>query len=349
MPDETLEYDKTIEVACITEKGLGFGEGSISVNKRIESGELSADELRTGIDIIKNADGVFVSVDADADDDGCGDGRQAARVFRINKETGLTEEFNASRRRAKVFGGGLVVASSMWRAINGPAQHQETVYGDRAYIADKLEKLHISFGAHTDSHASGDNCGCGAIDKYPLITQNILTHRSSIEATLQVLYGDSYEENKEFIDKVFATYDVVVDDENYFSNAAGSKTMGLIEESGAVVKELADHHLEAYVVLNDIDGTTLDQRALDIKFSQAGIRSELQVFVVDIWRGRMYSDAMAQLAAEVIPETNFEEARATAYADFLIRTLAVSSTLTAGDQPVLARMQPTKSDFSLAA
>jgi hypothetical protein len=63
----------------------------------------------------------------------------------------------------------------------------------------------------------------------------------------------------------------------------------------------------------------------------------------------MYADAVAQIAVENIPNIDFEEARKKAYADFLIRTLAVSATLTAGDQPVLARMRAGHADFALAA
>jgi hypothetical protein len=147
MPQDTLEREQTHEVVCITENGLGFGEGTISVEQRINNGEMSQDDLQTGAEIIANDPEIFVATDIDAIDDGCGDGRQAARVFRIlDEKTGEMEEFNKSRRRAKLFGGGLVVASSMWRAISGPTQHQETVLGDRQFIADKLSELNIEYG-----------------------------------------------------------------------------------------------------------------------------------------------------------------------------------------------------------
>jgi hypothetical protein len=311
---------------------------------------MSQEDLRVGADIITNDPEVFSQTDIDAVDDGCGDGRQAARTFRIvDTKTGEMEEFNKSRRRAKLFGGGLVVASSMWRAISGPTQRNETVLGDRQFIAAKLTELDIQYGAHTDNHAQGNACGCGAIDQYPKITANALKYRASIEKTLVALYGDSYAENISAIESVFSTYEALQDDVTYFSNADGNTTMDLIKNDGAVVKELSDDHLEAYVVLNDVEGTTFDQRKFDAKLNKAGVTSEPQAFVVDIWRGRMYADAAARIAAENIPDIDFEEARKTAYADFLIRTLAVSSTLTAGNQPVLARMRPGHTDFALAA
>lgn len=350
MTYDTLEREQTHEVVQLVENGLGFGEGSISVEQRMRSGDMLWDELQAGKNIIMNDPEVFAKIDSDASDDGCGDGRQAARIFRIiDEKTGEMQEFNKSRRRAKLFGGGLVVASSMWRAISGPTRNQETVLGDRQFIAGKLSELDIQYGAHTDNHAKGEACGCGAIDKYPEITANALKYRSNIEATLQALYGDSYEESISAIESVFATYQAIYDDETYFSNAAGQTTMDLIKRDGAVVKELSDQHLEAYVVLNDIEGTTFDQRRFDTKLKDAGVDSEPQAFVIDIWRGRMYADAAAQIAAENILGVDVEEARKKAYADFLIRTLAVSATLTAGDQPVLARMRAGHADFALAA
>jgi hypothetical protein len=350
MPYDTLEREQQYEVVCLAENGLGFGEGSISVEQRIGNCELSREDLKVGVDIITNDPEVFSKIDSDASDDGCGDGRQAARIFRIiDEKTGEMEEFNKSRRRAKLFGGGLVVASSMWRVISGPTHHQETVLGDRQFISEKLSQLDIQYGAHTDNNAKGEASGCGAIDQYPKITMNALKYRSSIEATLRALYGESYEENMPAIESVFATYQAISDDETYFSNAAGKTTMDLIKQDGAVVKELSNQHLEAYVILNDIEGTTFDQRKFDAKLQKAGVTSEPQAFVIDTWRGRMYADAAAQIAVENIPGVDYEEARKKAYADFLIRTLAVSATLTAGDQPVHARMRAGHTDFALAA
>jgi hypothetical protein len=63
----------------------------------------------------------------------------------------------------------------------------------------------------------------------------------------------------------------------------------------------------------------------------------------------MYADVIAKMATENLPNIDFEDARKKAYADFLIRTLGVSATLTAGDQPVYARMRAGHEDFALAA
>lgn len=343
---------ESTRVFPLAPEGLGYGEGSISVVSQLESGELSAEALQTGGEIIMNDPDVFVPVDADANDDGCGDGRPTARVFRlIDTASGKVKEFfNKSRRRAKVFGGGLVVASSMWRSIAGEPDSGETVLGDRAFIAGELRKRGIAFGAHTDNHAEGEACGCGAIDKYPEITRNAVTRKDQITTVLRGLYGEAeFARHEAAIENVFGRYAVLGENDKYFSNASGRQSMELLLEEGAIIKELEDKHLEDFIVVNDVEGTTFDQRVFDQKMKERGVKGTAQAFVVDTWRGRMYADSVADIAREHLKDVNVELVGQEAYADFLIRTLAVAGTLTKNDQPVYGRVSSSKQDFALAA
>lgn len=345
------EHEQESEIQILAPNGLGFGEGTISTEAQITRGELSREAINVGLEIITNHPEVFVKVDADAHDDGCGDGRPAAKVFRlIDGATGkVTEYFKKSRRRAKVFGGGLIAASSMWRTISGNPQNGETVLGDRTFIAEKLKERGIEFGAHTDSHAKDEICGCGAIDKYPLITANAVKYKENIVGVLKALYGETYQDNEDAITTAFKTYGSLSQQEGYFSNASGRATMDLILGEGAIVKELDKDHLEDFIVVNDVEGTTFDQRTLDRLLKERGISEEAQAFVVDTWRGRMYADAVADIAAENLTDADMQQVRKIAYADFLIRTLAVSATLTQNDLPVVGRTSSQKRHFALAA
>src|SRR5687768_18521400 len=73
------EQSREIEIVDLAPDGLGYGEGSISVQAQLEDPEksgLTPEVLRVGAEIIKS--GVaFVEVDKDANGDGCGDGRPA--------------------------------------------------------------------------------------------------------------------------------------------------------------------------------------------------------------------------------------------------------------------------------
>lgn len=262
----------------------------------------------------------------------------------------IREDYSKSRRRAKVFGGGLIVASSMRRVLTGQPTNNETVYNDREQAAELLKARGIEFGAHTDSSANGDTCGCGAIDKYPAITANVVKYRSDITATLKALYGDTFEENQSAIETVFDFYETLVSNHpEYFNDASGKKTMELIEDSGSVIKVLTDEHKEGLIVANDIDGTTFDQREFDrILKEQLGEDSaQIQVFTFDAWRGRMYAEAVVD-SFGIEDENDRMQAERVAYADFLIRsTLAVAATLTPGDQPVIGRMYSEKHNVSL--
>lgn len=352
---ENLELLKTheeeavnAEIIVIAPKGLGFGEGKISTAAQLESGELTEKGLAIAHEIITTrADSVFVTISSEIADDGCGDGRPAVDTWVVDDE-GNEIHYNKSYPRAKVFGGGLVVASSMWRAVSGAPHDGNTLLGDREFIAGQLSARGLDYGGHCDEHAEGTACGCGAIDKYPDISNNIVRYRSQISTTLQALYGASYEAALPAVSRAFAVYEDLADDGVYFSNAAGKDTMDLMTKDGAVIKKLAGGHQEDVIVLNDIEGDTFDQVAFDELIRDGGVQETVQAFVVDVWRGRMYAEAIANIAQSNGVEGDRTELAQTAYADFLIRTLAVAATLTNGDLPVYARRRVGQQDFALA-
>lgn len=141
---------RSSEVVVVAKNGMGYGEGAISTADQLKTGELTEQALAVAMEIVQERSEVFCDVDADANDDGCGDGRPAAKVFRYLKRHGKTivEEYKKSRRRAKLFGGGLPVASSMWRVLQGLPPPAESVLQDRIAMADDLTSLGIAF-AHT--------------------------------------------------------------------------------------------------------------------------------------------------------------------------------------------------------
>jgi len=342
MPEK--ERTERYEVKVIAPEGLGFGEGSISVEEQVKSGESDRSAIRAAIELVRTDQDVFVPVDSEADDDGCGDGRTCGKmIYRmLDPITKQIQVFKRSLRRAKLFGGGLIASSSMWRAVEGAPTRGQTLDGDRRFMAEQLKSHGVNFGAHTDEHAEGDKCGCGAIDRYDDITRNVNVYRPQIMQTLRLLYGDDYAENEGAINDVFDMYSQLQDE--YLGDVTGRDTMDFIESEGAVVKQLEGKHLEDMVVLNDVEGTTLDQALLRQKLADQGLSPNIQAFVVDVWRGRMYADLVADVASErgIDRDVAFQRA----YADFLIRTLAVSATLTKGDQPVISRS--LKTDMALA-
>ena len=95
--------------------------------------------------------------------------------------------------------------------------------------------------------------------------------------------------------------------------------VGEIIDSGKIVKELTGKHLEMYIVLNDVEGYTVNQ---ELVREVSG--DQVQVFAVDVWR-------LKELAAELYEQP---EEQALALKSMLVYTLAVAATLTKGDLPV---------------
>ena len=332
MPTSEQETLHDFEMQTIAPQGLGYGEGMISAADRASSPEhpVSWEQLAQAVEVLigRKAD---ITVPVEEADDGCGDGRPTDLILQKDPETGEIISYNKSRKRAKIFGGGLQVAASMWRAIAGEALSGETCLGDRTFIAGELKRRGMQYGAHTDNHAHGDNCGCGAIDKYTLSTKMSGKYREQITGTLGALI-DNPAENAG-VQQAFRTREHISDDAEYMSNATGRATMDFILDDGAVVKELGNEHLEAIAIFNDEPGTTIDQEKVAELLRAAGLPDTIQVFVVDLWRGYEYAETIADVAAE--HGYDREAARETARADFLINQLSVAATLTKGDLPVI--------------
>lgn len=334
----TAEIEQqTTMVELLAPNGLGFGKGGISVKTQLETGILTPEAPGHIHEVIMHDPALFKPVEVA--DDGCGDGRPWTKIIQAITNLHGDQEIRSYKRsllRAKVFGGGLVAGASMLRAIVGAPHENETVADDRQIIAEQFAAREFAHGAHTDNHATGTHCGCGAIDKYPEITANALYFREQIKSVLGVIYGETFDDNKEAIEQVFSVYESLADNTTYFAGTTGEQSMSRILASGAVVKELYGHHVEDTIIINDVEGTTLDQQYYTqiVKDRCAEKPETVQAFTVDTWRGRIIADTVAKIAIEIDPTIDEAAARNRALADFLIRTLAVAGTLTAGDLPV---------------
>lgn len=303
------EQSIDVEVTLIASSGLGFGEGSISYEAR--KAELGAEVMDKGLEAAQSPEILQeVSRDKDGkilDDDGCGDGRNVGRIFE-----GATERFK-SLSRAKVFGGGVTMATAAAIGLGRATKNLRNAFSDGlSQLRDKM----IGFGAHTDTHAHDGNCGCGAIDKAPRIIQNTVNFREEITGAIDALGID-----KTGLDEVFTefmSYAADMDATSY----TGSSVMEEVVENGKVVKELDDNHKEGIVVLNTVEGYTVNQEKV-----REATDGEVQAFAVDVWRlqeiaGRLHADES-------------EEVRHKAFLSELVYTLATAATLTKGDLPVV--------------
>jgi hypothetical protein len=138
---------ETAAVILFAERGFGYGEGGIGVQARLAEGSLTQRSLDAADAIIRTDPSIFVKIAHHIQDDGCGDGRRAVATWATDGH-GNAVHFNKSYPRAKLFGGGLVVSSSMWRSIAGMPMGANTVLGDRMFIANELKTRGVPYGGH---------------------------------------------------------------------------------------------------------------------------------------------------------------------------------------------------------
>jgi hypothetical protein len=316
------QHRPQINVLRLAENGLGYGEGNIGVQTRIESDEdlLRPEDLNTVREAIYSGD-TLVPVDKDdsgktLDDDGCGDGRGVGLIEKAG------QVLKRSLNRAKVFGGSVTMTVAA-RIGTGEARenNQEELFNT---ASDQLDGSEIDYGAHNSDHCGEGESGCGVIDKFADHLSNAEKYRKQISrSAFEVLRATGFNKDKDERE-VGAMIDDSLDNfreyNHQFEPAKGSSIFKSIKDRFKVVKELFGDHKEIGIVINMVDGHTVDQELI-----RKRTEDRAQVFVVDAWR---MLDVIARNKS--IPEDKKEQA----FISELIYSLAVSATLTKGDLPV---------------
>lgn len=303
---ELQELD--LSVVRLTDK-LGYGdEGGISHERR--KNNLTNPDILNDVESVIQSNEILVPVDRDKngqmlDDDGCGDGRGWRKVF------DSVRTYSKSLNRSKVFGGGLTmgVASAIGLGKFAGKNLNQLYKSTKDRFKDKM----IGYGAHTDIHAHGESCGCGAIDKAPAVVNNAVKYEAEIRGSIEALGVDT-----NGLDEVFDNYreySKAIQGQSY----SGKEVADDVLEDGKIVKELDDDHKEMYIILNMVENFTVNQQLI-----REVSNGEVQVFAVDVWR-------MQKLVARLYDDPDEQKQ---AFLSQLVHTLAVGATLTAGDLPV---------------
>ena len=308
--ERTYEMDRPKFDVTKVREGFEFGHGKISgvaANKEVLK--------QVEYNIYNNPD-ILVAIDKDDSgeaikDDGCGDGRGVLTIFSYE------ETFHKSLNRPKVFGGASVMAVACAIGLGEAGTLALNPLFER--IIKELDEKNINFGAHTDEHAHGKNCGCGAIDRAPEILFATLKYEMPIRGVLTIL---STALELTDLNEVYGNFRGYIQDLAQQPEYSGKQVMDTILENNRtrVVKQLGDDHKECRIVLNTVRGYTVNQQLIrDVT------NGEAQIFAVDVWR-------MQDIAVSLYPDQ--PELQAKAFLSELIYTLATAAVLTKGDLPI---------------
>lgn len=304
------ERDRNVPDLTITKvsDGLGFGEGTISRHEL---------EGEVGDGAFAQAEAAIVSQDilvpigevegVPVEDDGCGDGREVAVVFKGS------EVKQHSLDRYKVFGGGVAMtaATRIGLGLARGRSLEQTMYD----AMDQMDDAEVDYGAHTADHVKNPDTdsGCGAIDNAPAEVEYVAAHPDKIREGIAALGADATGLD-DILDN-FAAYAAEVKDQPY----AGRTVIDEVVRRGKVVKQLRGSHKEGDLVISDVEGFTVNQ-----KLVRDATGGKLDVFVTDKPR-------LVEIADKQYTEA---ETKQRALLSELVFTLAVSAVLTPGDQHI---------------
>ncbi|HWT55948.1 MAG TPA: cadmium-containing carbonic anhydrase [Candidatus Microsaccharimonas sp.] len=236
-----------------------IGEGSINPYARIANGEISHDQLNALVTALQS-DELYVDIDPEMIPNSCVDGRGDELVGP-----------NAAGGTFSLVMGDALTTQSYRRPGEQAPVHARRMFGALARLDKKI-------GGHDDTHAQGDNCGCGADDKLdsedpavPSILEYITRRGEDIRTLLNGL-------NIQISDELHAK---IMDntqqlrDEHYATNGAELR-QATIDEGGRVVT-LPGKHVEAVLNVQTQAGKTLDRQKLHEMFDGA-----LDAFNLDV-------------------------------------------------------------------
>ncbi|MDB5164476.1 MAG: Carbonic anhydrase, cadmium-binding protein [Candidatus Saccharibacteria bacterium] len=301
------ELERPMFVVTRISHGFEFGTGEISA--RDEDPEV----LGIVDDTIHNNPGILVPIDHDdngepIDDDGCGDGRGVAAVFSLGKV------YKRSLNRPKVFGASPAMAAAI--LVGTGKTHNQQLNDVFSVAISELENAGLNFGAHTDEHASGKKCGCGAIDRAPEAYMAAVKYEEPIRNVIASLGVDMTEIDTVYKNMRAYVREVIPTQTDY----SGKQVVDEIVQEAKVVKQLAGEHKERRIVLNQIPGYTVNQKLIrDVTNNRA------QIFAVDTWRLQEIADRLAGDDEQLAQQALLSE---------LVYTLAIAAVLTKGDLPV---------------
>ncbi|MBI5906825.1 hypothetical protein HY857_02115 [Candidatus Saccharibacteria bacterium] len=170
---------------------------------------------------------------------------------------------------------------------------------DIEYVVNRYKKIGIGFGGHIDTHQHGWNTGCGAVDNINLILDLIKRPEAQLQlrGLARMIMGDAYDGSfiaNEVIGRMLFLNALLP---SYMPKENGKPGGEFLYKKTVVelirnhsdakhesVPRLSGDHNEIAIILNSLQGTTIDTDRLSFDNN-----NEIQVFGWDLWE--VYKEA----------------------------------------------------------
>lgn len=209
-----------------------------------------------------------------------------------------------------------------------PASHAEIL----KHVISTHKREGHDVGGHTDTHASGDNCGCGAADKVQEIYAKIASQEGKVRELVEAIYGEPVD------DTTHAR--IMSNAESRAAFDTGAKVRDTFEASTSqpgsdtLMENLEGSHNEKIALINTVPNTTLSRKDM-----QESLGDDLQAFNVDVWAFKKTAESVA---------ASPEDARAIHVA-MLYYNVATALTLCGPNMRIVVRSeQPVSEEVSAA-
>lgn len=212
---------------------------------------------------------------------------------------------NFSDKRKKALGpkipGGTPHAALTHRIVNVSDMRRDLRFEkDIEEVVKRYKEVGAGFGGHADTHATGWNTGCGAVDNINLILEKLQKPepQEQIRLLAKLILGDSYKGIHVISEVIGRMLYLDALKPSYMPKEGGvasgqflykRKVMEVLkseaDDNAEAVPQLAGKHAEVAIILNSYKGMTVDTDRFCYDHD-----GELQVFGWDLWE--MYEEAI---------------------------------------------------------
>lgn len=280
----TIEFIGTLSGETTSE----YWTGAISLQKRLDSSEISPSELQDSLHYLSDC---YVLTQRGASV-GCIDGR-FLNGYNDNNPVTFGRKLGPKTPGGTAIDG---VADRVALSAKGESFDRVTIKNDISTMAEAALKTGYQAGDHVAANCPDGKCGCGAVDGVIKHCETVtLPASAEVKAITKSLLGASY--NEATFDEVSDSINVLLSHEDDYLVAKDEIIAELVAINPDAAPVLIGTHNEVAVMLNMVHGETLHE-----DHYAARTDGKIQAFNYDVWH-------TLDIAKERYPEDETQQNR----------------------------------------